>query len=125
MDRYIYPSEWLSTQRQQGTEYQGQPEGDEAGTHPRSGVPLAPSLSSYGNLWPNSPYLGAPGPPAPLPTMAYQQAGWAIPAQSTTPYYNAHVLPPSNEPIPERDLRIVSGGSIVEADSVVDEESGM
>lgn len=47
-----------------------------------------------------------------------------MPTQSTTPYYDSHVLPASDEPIPERDLRIVSGGSIIEADSVYDEESG-
>lgn len=125
MDRYMYPSEWLSTQRQQGTEYQDQSEGDETGTHPRSGAPLAPSLPSYGNLWLNPPNVGAPGPSARLPAMVYPQAGWAMPEQSTTPYYSAHVLPASNEPIPERDLRIVSGGSIIEPDSVFDEESGM
>lgn len=47
-----------------------------------------------------------------------------MPTQSATPYYDGHVLPASDEPIPERDLRIVSGGSIIEADSMFDEESG-
>lgn len=41
------------------------------------------------------------------------------------PYHAGNVLPASNGPIPERALRIVSGGSIIEEDSVVDEESGM
>lgn len=124
MDRYMYPSEWLSSQRQREAEYQGQPEEDEAGTHSRSGVQLAPSHPSHGNLWLNPSNIGAPELSVRGPTMAYPQPGWTIPTQSATRYYNAHVLPASNEPIPERDLRIVSGGSIIEADSVFDEESG-
>lgn len=125
MDRYMYPSEWFSTPRQQGVRSEGQPEGDEAGTHSRSGVPLVPSQPSYGNLWLNPSHAGAPGTSVRDPAEAYLQTGWTMPAQPTTPYYGGHVLPTSNEPIPERDLRIVSGGSIIEADSVFDEESGM
>lgn len=124
MDRYMYPSEWLSTQRQRREEYQGQPEGNEAGTHSRSGVPLAPSHPAHGNLWLDPPNVGAPQSSVRGPAMTYPQPGWTLPTQSATRYYNSHVLPASNEPIPERDLRIVSGGSIIEADSIFDEESG-
>lgn len=124
MDRYMYPSEWLSTQRQRGSEYQGQPEGNEAGTQSRSGVPLAPSHPSHSDLWLNPSNVGAPGSSVHGPATGFPQPGWALPTQSATRYYNAHVLPASNEPIPERDLRIVSGGSIIEADSIFDEESG-
>jgi hypothetical protein len=47
-----------------------------------------------------------------------------MPTQSTTPYYYGYVLTASHGSIPEGALRIVSGGSIIEPDSVFDEESG-
>lgn len=127
MDGYIYPSEWLSTQRQRGGQYQGQPEGGEADTYSRGPVPLAPPhpSSAYSNLWLNHPNAGAAGTSVRDPAMAYPQPEWTAPTQSTIPYYDSHVLPASNDPIPERALRIVSGGSIIEPDSIHDEESGM
>ncbi|KAK7731597.1 hypothetical protein SLS63_005283 [Diaporthe eres] len=71
--------------------------------------------------WPNPSNFGAPSVRDPA---AYPQPGWTMTTQSATPYYDGHVLPASDDPIPERDLRIVSGGSIIEADSMLDEESG-
>lgn len=125
MDEYVYPSEWPPTQRQQGVVYEDQQGGQEAGTHSRSGVPVEPSDPSGSNLWFNPSNVGASGTSFYNQATAFPQSVGTIPMSSTIPYNDGFILPVSNDHNPRRALRIVSGGSIIELDSVLDEENGM
>lgn len=120
----MYPSEWLSTQRRRGEGYEGQQEAQEPGTHPRSGVPLGSSYPVGAGFWPNTSNIGASGTSFRDTATGYTQPEGTVPTQPVGPYYYGNVLSASHSSRPERALRIISGGSIIEPDSVFDEESG-
>lgn len=121
MDGYVYPSEWLSTQRRRGEEYGGQQGAQDTGTHPRVGVVLESSYPPGTSFWLNP---STPGTSVRDPGTGYSQPEGNMPTQPAIPYYYGNVLSGPHGSRPERALRIVSGGSIIEPDSVFDEESG-
>lgn len=82
------------------------------------------SYPSDSGLWLTRSNLGASGTSVRDPATGYPQPEGTLPAHSMAPYYYGNVLNASYGSHPERALRTVSGGSVIEPDSVFDEESG-
>lgn len=124
MDDYTYHNKWASGQSHQGPDYFALGPVDDASA-PYLKAKRGPPINAYNlpigqvHQGPTTSKLHVAAVP-PFHVMTTNGSRAAVPALD----FNGHILHASNKPVPEELMRLSSGGSVAEAGSVIDEESG-